>query len=111
MSNLIQLFTPGHQNRSGRFHIALGEWAVVYGVTDSASVCFRRDGGGLSVECLARDRVPSRFAVLPDEHIQLTVCGKRLWLWVQAVTPTHVVVDAAEEPGADFALVVMPATA
>ncbi|OWY40088.1 hypothetical protein CEK28_04960 [Xenophilus sp. AP218F] len=111
MGNLIQLFTPGYQNRTGRFRLVFGEDAVIYGGGDSASVKFCRGEQGLEVECMGMGRPPCRLKVLPDEHIQLFVNGKRLLLWVQYVTPTHVVVDAAEEVGADLAMVVMPATA
>ncbi|MCD5326807.1 hypothetical protein ACFFU8_17920 [Chromobacterium piscinae] len=111
MNNLIQLFTPGYQNRSGRFRIALGEDAVIYGPADIASISFHRAGQGLEVESMAVGQPRRRLPVMPGEEIQLTVGGKRLLLWIQAVTATHVVVDAAEEVGADLALIVMPATA
>ncbi|MBA8735362.1 hypothetical protein HA051_08100 [Chromobacterium vaccinii] len=111
MSNLIQLFTPGHHNRNGRFRIALGEDAVIYGTADIASISFHHSGHRLEVEHMAVGKARQRLPVMPGEEIQLLVGGKRLLLWVQAITATHVVVDAAEEPGADFALVVMPATA
>ncbi|AUH51202.1 hypothetical protein CXB49_10470 [Chromobacterium sp. ATCC 53434] len=111
MSNLIQLFTPGHQNRSGRFCIALGEDAVIYGAADIASISFHRAGQGLEVEHMAVGQPRQRLPVMPGEEIQLMVGGKRLLLWIQAVTATQVVVDAAEEVGADLALIVMPATA
>ncbi|WP_114152810.1 hypothetical protein [Chromobacterium haemolyticum] len=111
MSNLIQLFTPGYQNRSGRFRIALGEEALIYGATDIASVSFHGSGTGLEVEHMAKGLPPMRLPIFPGECIQLQVSGKVLVLWVRAVTSTHVLIDAAEEPGADLALVVMPATA
>lgn len=105
MSNLIELFTTGKQNPEGRFRVALGEASLIYGHSHIASITFRREDGVLVLYHMAIGVPETRHVVAAHEEIHLQVDRRQLQLVVQAVTPTHVVIDAMAERGADVALV------
>lgn len=109
--NVINLFTPGPKRHLARFHIALGDPALIYGHADIASITFRRENGELALYHMALGITETRRVVLPGDEIQLQVDGKTLLIIVRAASATHVLLDAGKARDADISMVLAAATA